>query len=295
MWLVGNQSSSHAPSRLPGPLDPLDVNLRNKRRRTSSLSLAPPPSLKIPARVLECRRSCFTDVDKWAKQVASGSSETQPIDLTNEDPVPPSSELEEAKPVIAAHLGSASTRQKQQSPVPVTVDDSDTFELSPAQQRVLDRILAGDNIFFTGPAGTGKSAVIRALTKVVFEKFDQSKTDGTDQARKRLRGRSSGTQRARHRCDAPPTVGDGYHSQHRQSRSVSCGSQHLSELMRSTIGGCTLNSWAGIGLGQSDKEELLADVRRAKSTKRRWQSTQILVIDESRLPFPAWHAHPQSR
>lgn len=59
--------------------------------------------------------------------------------------------------------------------------DEDTFDLSPDQHRVLDRILAGDNVFFTGPAGSGKSAVIRAFRRVVSSRFDDSKLKGEDE------------------------------------------------------------------------------------------------------------------
>ena len=49
----------------------------------------------------------------------------------------------------------------------------------------------------------------------------------------------------------------------------------------SNIGGCTLHSWAGIGLGQLEEKILLANVRRNNITKARWQTTDALVIDES--------------
>lgn len=39
--------------------------------------------------------------------------------------------------------------------------------LSPQQQEVLDRILRGENIFFTGAAGTGKSHLFRAIIKAL--------------------------------------------------------------------------------------------------------------------------------
>ena len=39
--------------------------------------------------------------------------------------------------------------------------------LSPQQKEVLDRILRGENIFFTGAAGTGKSHLFRAIIKAL--------------------------------------------------------------------------------------------------------------------------------
>ena len=49
------------------------------------------------------------------------------------------------------------------------------MEFSPEQQKVMDAVLAGKSIFYTGPAGTGKSFMLqqivdalRAKGKVVF-------------------------------------------------------------------------------------------------------------------------------
>jgi hypothetical protein len=45
----------------------------------------------------------------------------------------------------------------------------------------VDRRLADDKVFFTGPAGTEKSVVIRALRRVVYSKLEKSKANGEDQ------------------------------------------------------------------------------------------------------------------
>jgi Cdc6-like AAA superfamily ATPase len=42
--------------------------------------------------------------------------------------------------------------------------------LSEQQNRILQKILAGDNFFFTGSAGTGKSVLLRAIIKAFGEK-----------------------------------------------------------------------------------------------------------------------------
>jgi len=42
----------------------------------------------------------------------------------------------------------------------------------------------------------------------------------------------------------------------------------------------TLHSWAGIGLGKDSKEKLLGKVHSNKKNRERWQSTDILIIDE---------------
>ncbi|RCK63232.1 ATP-dependent DNA helicase PIF1 [Candida viswanathii] len=46
------------------------------------------------------------------------------------------------------------------------------------------------------------------------------------------------------------------------------------------IGGITLHSFAGIGLGQGTVESLLRKVRRNRTALRRWQETRVLIIDE---------------
>ena len=46
------------------------------------------------------------------------------------------------------------------------------------------------------------------------------------------------------------------------------------------IGGMTVHSWAGIGLGTEPLETLCTKIIRNKNTSNRWKSTQILVVDE---------------
>jgi ATP-dependent DNA helicase PIF1 len=46
------------------------------------------------------------------------------------------------------------------------------------------------------------------------------------------------------------------------------------------IGGVTLHSFAGIGLGKGPVEELVKKIRRNQKARHRWMRTKILVIDE---------------
>jgi len=46
------------------------------------------------------------------------------------------------------------------------------------------------------------------------------------------------------------------------------------------IGGVTLHSFAGIGLGKEDIPELVKKIRRNQKAKHRWMRTKILVVDE---------------
>lgn len=47
------------------------------------------------------------------------------------------------------------------------------------------------------------------------------------------------------------------------------------------IGGRTLHSFAGIGLGTQPAEELVRQIQKALNVHMRWRTTQVLIIDES--------------
>lgn len=46
------------------------------------------------------------------------------------------------------------------------------------------------------------------------------------------------------------------------------------------VGGVTLHSFAGIGLGKEDTPELVKKIKRNQKTKNRWIRTKVLIIDE---------------
>ncbi|KAJ8326101.1 DNA helicase [Batrachochytrium dendrobatidis] len=46
------------------------------------------------------------------------------------------------------------------------------------------------------------------------------------------------------------------------------------------IGGCTLHSFAGIGLGNGTKEALFMSAKKNINTRRRWTAVKVLIIDE---------------
>lgn len=46
------------------------------------------------------------------------------------------------------------------------------------------------------------------------------------------------------------------------------------------IGGVTLHSFAGIGLGKEPPEELVKKIRRNQKAKHRWMRTKVLIVDE---------------
>ena len=47
------------------------------------------------------------------------------------------------------------------------------------------------------------------------------------------------------------------------------------------IGGITLHSFSGIGLGEGSAEKLAEKIRKQKKAASRWMRTQVLIIDES--------------
>ena len=57
--------------------------------------------------------------------------------------------------------------------------------LSPQQQTILEKILDGENYFFTGSAGTGKSVLLRAIIKAFKDrKIAEDKTSNGTAERK---------------------------------------------------------------------------------------------------------------
>lgn len=109
------------------------------------------------------------------------------------------------------------------------VDGSDV-QLTEEQQSVVDMALAGRSVFFTGPAGSGKSATIDAIVLALEKK-----------------------------------------------NVVKCATTGVAA---QNIGGVTLARWAGIGLGNRSAEDHVSNIRRNPDVLDRWQTTDVLVIDE---------------
>jgi ATP-dependent DNA helicase PIF1 len=51
------------------------------------------------------------------------------------------------------------------------------------------------------------------------------------------------------------------------------------------IGGVTLHSFGGIGLGLENSDQLATKVRRSKKAVTRWLRTRVLIMDESKAWF----------
>ncbi|KAH8997511.1 PIF1-like helicase-domain-containing protein [Lactarius akahatsu] len=111
--------------------------------------------------------------------------------------------------------------------------------LSEEQAHILNKVKKGGNVFFTGPAGTGKTVLLHEIIKCL-----------------RLRFPGPGRQTA-------------------VAVTASTGIASIS------IGGTTLHSWAGIGLGEGTAERLSGKILGTDYLRERWQGVESLIIDET--------------
>lgn len=80
------------------------------------------------------------------------------------------------------------------------------------------------------------------------------------------------------------------------SASSSLGITASTGIAAVNIGGVTLHSWAGIGIGKETGKNVVGkffgQAQLFSNVINRWQSVKTLIIDESRfsLPFVAWRS-----
>lgn len=129
-------------------------------------------------------------------------------------------------------------QQQQQPPVflnnTATTNDTTTMSFSKEQMLAFQKYRQGQNVFITGPGGSGKTVFIRALYKdalLANKKIQVCSTTG---------------------CS---------------SVLLNCNAK-------------TIHSWAGIGLGNSTKEDILHKILRKDAVCKCWKNIDILVIDE---------------
>lgn len=123
--------------------------------------------------------------------------------------------------------------------------------LSFEQREVLKKVLQGHSVFFTGSAGTGKSVLLREIIKALRNRHKKPNYF------KNIPGMAAG-------ADDNNSV----------AVTASTG------LAACNIGGTTLHSFAGIGLGKEDADKLVRKIRRNRKCLRRWKSVKVLVVDE---------------
>ncbi|KAF8479582.1 PIF1-like helicase-domain-containing protein [Russula ochroleuca] len=111
------------------------------------------------------------------------------------------------------------------------------ISLSDEQKNILELVMQGKNIFYTGSAGTGKSVLLREIIKTLRKKYVKS----------------------------PDAV----------AVTASTG------IAACNIGGVTVHSFAGIGLGVENAGKLVEKIMKNRKASSRWRRTQLLIIDES--------------
>lgn len=112
--------------------------------------------------------------------------------------------------------------------------------MNDTQKQAFQTVQSGKNVFLTGPAGSGKSYLIRTIN------------EWAQQMGKKI------------------------------SITALTGCAALLLPPKSK----TLHSWAGIGLGRETVDVLVAAILKNPASKKRWKSTQILVIDEISMMPP---------
>ena len=132
-----------------------------------------------------------------------GSIQAELAGSTSSQSSPPPSSLESTQDYLSL---TASSDVSLTTPVP-------EIQLSPEQRYVLEKVRRGENVFFTGSAGTGKSVLLREIIK---EKGGEA--------------------------------------------SLQLAITALTGIASLNIRGCTLHSWAGIGLGKEDELVLVARI-----------------------------------
>ena len=119
--------------------------------------------------------------------------------------------------------------------------------LNDQQREAYEALCDGDNIFLTGPGGTGKSYFIGAVVKAFLEKEKRVAVTAM----------------------------------------TGCAAVLLSESIGSNVRARTLHSWAGVGLGKETAQELAYKINRNGRVKKNWMTTDLLIVDEISMLTPS--------
>jgi ATP-dependent DNA helicase PIF1 len=114
------------------------------------------------------------------------------------------------------------------------------LQLTSEQKEALKYMKMGKNIFLTGPAGCGKTFVLNE-----FIDFIEEENSVLPKNMRKIINKTS-------------TTG----------------------ISAINIGGQTIHSFAGIGLGRGDVQTLIRKIKRKQEAITRWKNTSILIIDE---------------
>ena len=153
--------------------------------------------------------------------------------------------------------GSTSVAEKRRMLSSDTLDIKQKVLLSPEQQMVLKMVVEdGKNVFFTGSAGKSRRFLI--LT------FELTSLVGTGKSVLLREIISALKRKHKGRADAVAVT-------------ASTG------MAACNVGGTTIHSFAGIGLGTDGTEALIAKVRKNRVAAGKWTRSLVLVIDEGEI------------
>jgi ATP-dependent DNA helicase PIF1 len=229
--------------------------------QSSPSHLQPPPRVVPPQQKSTKRPSPDGDepapVDKKRRQLPWPTRQ-EPADEDAEErygaaAATPAPKAKESAPwnttasAVKAQKKQLKTQHKDSERVEASLDDMQeaakshrgkaAISLSNEQRHVKNLVVEkGQSVFFTGPAGTGKSVLMRAIISELKKKYARD----------------------------PERV----------AVTASTG------LAACNIGGMTLHSFAGIGLGKEDVNTLVKKIRRNPKAKSRWLKVKVLIIDE---------------
>lgn len=222
--LVSSVFSKRASSDSAATVSPQPVKKKRTMPKTWSkpvtqevLHVSATPAPKPPGAIWDATAST---VKAQKKQLKDLSRKQTPADFGDDSGLP------EAK---SSHdlMGEVSSLPKSSGPL----------TLSNEQQHVKNLVcFKKASVFFTGPAGTGKSVLMRAIIDDLRTKYAKD----TEQL----------------------------------------GITASTGLAACNIGGMTLHSFAGIGLGKEDASTLIRKIRQNQKARNRWLKTKTLVIDE---------------
>lgn len=147
------------------------------------------------------------------------------------------------RPTISPPLSETIPEIPQVDPAP-----TENIQLSPEQQKVLSVVKSGQNVFFTGPAGKFRLNLANVSAQNI------AGTGKSVLLREIIRQLRSTTVVA-----ITATTG----------------------IAGLNIGGSTIHSFAGIGLGKEPAEDLAGRIKGSRHLQQRWNSTKVLVVDES--------------
>ncbi|OAX41516.1 hypothetical protein K503DRAFT_484995 [Rhizopogon vinicolor AM-OR11-026] len=182
------------------------------------------------------------------KQIANGSKRPLPSapdpPPTKRRQLPSSWDDDSLSSSSNFKISRASSSSSVVKPAPLTVASSSSKPtsklagvfLSQEQTHILRLVEAGNSVFYTGSAGTGKSVLLREVIRTLQKKYIKS----------------------------PDAI----------AITASTG------IAACNIGGVTIHSFAGIGIGEGSAEDLVNKVRKNKKAASRWLRTKVLIVDE---------------